>query len=104
MRIIGNTLLAAFPNRIVNLHPALLPSFPGRTGIQDAYDYGVKVTGVTVHYVDAGIDSGRSSPKNRCASNPANQLKNLKRGSMLWSMNYCPKQLPPYSNKKERIA
>ena len=59
MRIIGPTLLAAYPDRIVNLHPALLPSFPGRTGIQDAYDYGVKVTGVTVHYVDAGIDSGQ---------------------------------------------
>ncbi|WP_461212992.1 phosphoribosylglycinamide formyltransferase [Lacticaseibacillus sp. GG6-2] len=59
MRIIGPTLLQAYPDRIVNLHPALLPSFPGRTGIKDAYDYGVKVTGVTVHYVDAGIDSGK---------------------------------------------
>ena len=58
MRIIGPTLLEAYPEQIVNLHPALLPSFPGRTGIEDAYDYGVKVTGVTVHYVDAGIDSG----------------------------------------------
>ncbi|MFD1393690.1 phosphoribosylglycinamide formyltransferase [Lacticaseibacillus jixianensis] len=59
MRIIGETLLAAFPNRIINLHPALLPSFPGRTGIEDAFNYGVKVTGVTVHFVDAGIDSGQ---------------------------------------------
>ncbi|WDF82335.1 phosphoribosylglycinamide formyltransferase [Lacticaseibacillus pabuli] len=59
MRIIGPTLLNAYPNRIINLHPALLPSFPGRTGIADAYNYGVKVTGVTVHYVDAGIDSGQ---------------------------------------------
>ncbi|WP_461226364.1 phosphoribosylglycinamide formyltransferase [Lacticaseibacillus suihuaensis] len=59
MRIVGPTLLAAFPDRIINLHPALLPSFPGRTGIEDAWRYGVKVTGVTVHYVDAGIDSGR---------------------------------------------
>ncbi|WP_125702833.1 phosphoribosylglycinamide formyltransferase [Lacticaseibacillus daqingensis] len=59
MRIIGKTLLAAYPDRIINLHPALLPSFPGRAGIQDAYDYGVKVTGVTVHVVDAGVDSGR---------------------------------------------
>lgn len=58
MRIIGPTLLAAFPRRIVNLHPALLPAFPGRTGIADAYAYGVKITGVTVHYVDAGIDTG----------------------------------------------
>lgn len=59
MRIIGPTLLAAYPGQIINLHPALLPSFPGRTGIADAYAYGVKVTGVTVHVVDAGIDSGR---------------------------------------------
>ncbi|ERL64841.1 phosphoribosylglycinamide formyltransferase [Schleiferilactobacillus shenzhenensis] len=58
MRIIGPTLLAAFPRRIVNLHPALLPAFPGRTGIADAYAYGVKITGVTVHFVDAGIDTG----------------------------------------------
>ena len=58
MRIIGPTLLDAFPRRIINLHPALLPSFPGRQGIKDAFDYGVKVTGVTVHYVDAGIDTG----------------------------------------------
>ncbi|WP_225046976.1 phosphoribosylglycinamide formyltransferase [Lacticaseibacillus kribbianus] len=59
MRIVGETLLAAFPDRIINLHPALLPSFPGRTGIADALAYGVRVTGVTVHYVDAGVDSGR---------------------------------------------
>jgi phosphoribosylglycinamide formyltransferase-1 len=58
MRIIGPTLLRAFPKKIINLHPALLPSFPGRQGIQDAFDYGVKVTGVTVHFVDAGIDTG----------------------------------------------
>lgn len=58
MRILGPTLLGAFPRKIVNLHPALLPSFPGRTGIEDAFAYGVKVTGVTVHYVDAGVDSG----------------------------------------------
>lgn len=58
MRIIGPTLLTAFPHKIINLHPALLPAFPGRTGIADAYVYGVKVTGVTVHYVDAGIDTG----------------------------------------------
>jgi phosphoribosylglycinamide formyltransferase-1 len=58
MRILGPDLLAAYPRKIINLHPALLPSFPGRTGIADAYEYGVKVTGVTVHYVDAGVDSG----------------------------------------------
>ena len=59
MRIIGPQVLDAFPERIINTHPALLPSFPGAHGVRDALAYGVKVTGCTVHYVDAGIDTGR---------------------------------------------
>ena len=59
MRIIGKTLLEAFPMRIINLHPALLPSFPGAHGIADAYHYGVKVFGITIHFVDEGIDTGK---------------------------------------------
>jgi phosphoribosylglycinamide formyltransferase-1 len=59
MRLIGEVLLSVFPNRIINVHPALLPAFPGKNGIQQAYDYGVKIFGVTVHYVDAGIDTGK---------------------------------------------
>ena len=58
MRMVHEPLLAAFPNRIVNIHPALLPSFKGAHGIQDAYDYGVKVTGVTVHFADNRYDCG----------------------------------------------
>ena len=58
MKIISTTLLSAYAGKIINLHPALLPNFPGRHGIEDAYRAGVKATGVTVHYVDAGIDSG----------------------------------------------
>lgn len=58
MRIVGETLLSMFPRKIINIHPALLPAFPGAHGIQDAYNYGVKVFGVTIHYVDAGIDTG----------------------------------------------
>ncbi|HWL25128.1 MAG TPA: phosphoribosylglycinamide formyltransferase [Ureibacillus sp.] len=58
MRLIGNTLLAAYPNRIVNIHPSLLPSFPGKDAIGQAIDHGVKVTGVTVHLVDEGMDTG----------------------------------------------
>ncbi|BCA85990.1 phosphoribosylglycinamide formyltransferase [Enterococcus saigonensis] len=58
MRIIGPQLLAAFPKKIINIHPSLLPAFPGLHGIKDAYDYGVKVTGVTVHYIDDGVDTG----------------------------------------------
>lgn len=58
MRLIGPTLLDAYAGRIVNVHPSLLPAFPGKDAVGQALDHGVKVTGVTVHYVDAGLDSG----------------------------------------------
>lgn len=58
MRILGPAVLAAFPARIVNTHPALLPAFPGAHGVRDALEYGVTVTGCTVHIVDAGVDTG----------------------------------------------
>ncbi|MEU1126980.1 phosphoribosylglycinamide formyltransferase [Streptomyces sp. NPDC005899] len=58
MKIVGRTFLAEFGGRIVNTHPALLPSFPGAHGVRDALAYGVKVTGCTVHFVDDGVDTG----------------------------------------------
>ncbi|MGZ5292198.1 MAG: phosphoribosylglycinamide formyltransferase [Actinomycetota bacterium] len=58
MRIVGPELIAAFPWRIVNLHPALLPAFPGMRSVADALEWGVKVTGVTVHLVDEEVDHG----------------------------------------------
>ena len=58
MRIVKPALLAAFPMRVLNIHPALLPAFPGIHSWTQALDYGCKVAGVTVHFVDAGTDSG----------------------------------------------
>lgn len=58
MRIVGAELLTKYRGRILNIHPALLPSFKGREGIKDAFDYGVKFTGVTVHFVDEEMDAG----------------------------------------------
>lgn len=58
MRILSAGFIESFERSIINVHPSLLPSFKGRDGIRDAYEYGVKVTGVTVHFVDAGIDTG----------------------------------------------
>jgi phosphoribosylglycinamide formyltransferase-1 len=58
MRLIGNTILSTFPHRIINIHPSLLPAFPGKDAIQRAWHKGVKVSGVTTHLVDAGIDTG----------------------------------------------
>lgn len=58
MRLVTKTMLSAFPNRIVNIHPSLLPAFPGVDAQKQALDYGVKVTGCTVHLVDEGTDTG----------------------------------------------
>lgn len=58
MRILSRDFVAAYPNRIINVHPSLLPSFPGMNAQKQAIDYGAKITGVTVHFMDAGVDSG----------------------------------------------
>lgn len=58
MRFIGKVLLQHYANRIINLHPAYLPAFPGAHSIQDAYEAKAQYTGVTVHYVDEGVDTG----------------------------------------------
>jgi phosphoribosylglycinamide formyltransferase-1 len=58
MRVVGKPLIAAFPSRIMNIHPALLPSFPGLHGQRQAHEYGVKISGCTVHFVDEGMDTG----------------------------------------------
>ncbi|WP_461029975.1 phosphoribosylglycinamide formyltransferase, partial [Streptomyces sparsus] len=58
MKIVGKRFLARFGGRLVNTHPALLPSFPGAHGVRDALAYGVKLTGCTVHFVDDGVDTG----------------------------------------------
>lgn len=58
MRILGRTFLSSFPNRVINIHPALLPAFPGIDAQRQALDYGVKFSGCTVHFVDEGMDSG----------------------------------------------
>jgi len=58
MRLLGNKFISAYPGRVMNIHPALLPAFPGLNAQQQALDYGVKLSGCTVHFVDEGMDSG----------------------------------------------
>jgi phosphoribosylglycinamide formyltransferase-1 len=58
MRLLGPEFLAAFPQRVINIHPALVPAFPGVHAQKAALDYGVKIAGCSVHFVDGGIDSG----------------------------------------------
>ena len=59
MRVLTPVFLDAYPGRIINIHPALLPAFPGVDAAKQALDYGVKMTGCTVHFVDQGVDSGK---------------------------------------------
>ncbi|ABK70354.1 phosphoribosylglycinamide formyltransferase [Mycolicibacterium smegmatis] len=58
MKILGAEFLSRFPGRVVNTHPALLPAFPGAHAVREALNYGVRVTGCTVHLVDSGVDTG----------------------------------------------
>lgn len=58
MQLLSDEFLVAFPGRVINVHPALLPAFPGLRAVEQAVEYGVKVFGVTVHFVDQGVDTG----------------------------------------------
>ena len=58
MKIVGTTLLKAYEGRIINIHPAYLPEFPGAHGIDDAWEAGVDQSGVTIHWIDSGVDTG----------------------------------------------
>lgn len=77
MRFIGKVLLEAYPKAIINLHPAYLPEFPGVHSIQDAFEAGVSQTGVTVHYVDEGVDTGPIIRQERVPIDPNWNLETL---------------------------
>ena len=77
MRIIKQDLLDAYPNRIINIHPSLLPAFPGLDAGKQAYEAGVSATGCTVHYVDAGIDTGEIIVQKEVAIEPHDSLEQL---------------------------
>lgn len=77
MRLIGPTLLASYPNKIINIHPSLLPAFPGKDAIGKAYRAKVKTTGVTIHYVDEGIDTGPIIAQQEIPIDPEDTLADL---------------------------
>ncbi|TDM12368.1 phosphoribosylglycinamide formyltransferase [Macrococcus lamae] len=66
MKLLGPTLLNAYPGRILNIHPSILPSFPGKNAVGQALSYGCRVTGATVHYVDSGMDTGKIIDQMSC--------------------------------------
>ncbi len=77
MRLIGETLLTAFPGKIVNIHPSLLPAFPGLHAIEKAYQHGVKVFGITIHFVDNGMDTGTILAQDSCRMDGTESLEEI---------------------------
>lgn len=77
MRFIGDVLLMNYPNGIINLHPAYLPNFPGAHSIQDAFEAKASYTGVTIHYVDAGVDTGEIIHQEKIEIDPKWSLATL---------------------------
>lgn len=99
MRIIGPALLAAFPNQIINIHPSLLPSFPGLHGIKEAFDYGVKITGITIHYIDAGVDTGPIIAQAVTQISPEETLESLEQKIHQLEHHWYPKVLADITRK-----
>lgn len=77
MRILTTAFIEAFPNKIINIHPSLLPAFKGAHAIKDAFHYGVKVTGVTVHLVDEKVDNGEIIAQEAVGILPEDTLQTL---------------------------
>lgn len=77
MRLIGSGLLTAYPQKIINIHPSLLPAFPGLHGIRDAFEAGVGETGVTIHYIDEGVDTGPIIAQEKVVILPEDDLISL---------------------------
>ncbi|MBF0779088.1 phosphoribosylglycinamide formyltransferase [Streptococcus cuniculi] len=77
MKIVAATLLARYEGRMINIHPAYLPEFPGAHGIEDAWNAGVSQSGVTVHWVDSGVDSGQIIRQERVPILPEDTLESF---------------------------
>ncbi|SDX09367.1 formyltetrahydrofolate-dependent phosphoribosylglycinamide formyltransferase [Marininema mesophilum] len=90
MRLIGPTLLQAYPWRILNIHPSLLPAFQGKDAIQKALEYGVRWTGVTVHWIDEGVDTGPIVDQKPVLVEPDDTLETLTKKVQFVEHNLYP--------------
>lgn len=106
MRFIGEVLLTNYPNRIINIHPAYLPNFPGAHGILDAYEAKAEFTGVTVHYVDEGVDTGEIIAQEKIMIDPAWSLETLEEHVHALEYQLFPKviaQIAENLNKQKEV-
>lgn len=103
MRLLTPALLGRFKGRVINIHPALLPSFPGAHGYEDAWDYGVKVSGCTVHFVDEGCDTGAIILQAVNPIEPDDTLETFKQRGLAIEHQALPEAIRLYCTGRLRI-
>jgi phosphoribosylglycinamide formyltransferase-1 len=103
MRILKGEFLRAFADRVINIHPSLLPAFPGLEAWRQALDYGVKVTGCTVHFVDQGIDSGAIIAQTAVPVHDSDTTETLHARIQLAERETYPKALTLLAQGKVRV-
>ncbi|HEX5037693.1 MAG TPA: phosphoribosylglycinamide formyltransferase [bacterium] len=104
MRVLSPHFIKKFPNRILNIHPALLPSFPGTRAIEQAWNYGAKVTGVTVHFVDEGTDTGPIVLQEAVPIIPKETLESLEKKVHFVEHRLFPEAIRLFAEKKLAVA
>lgn len=104
MRLVGPVLLGRYPGRILNIHPALLPSFPGLDAQRQALRHGVKVSGCTVHFVDAGTDSGPIVAQRPVPVLPGDDEEALSRRILLQEHRLYPRAISLFFSGRLQIA
>ena len=100
MRILSEPFIHAFKGKIINLHPSLLPSFKGAQGIRDAYQYGVKVTGCSVHWVTPALDAGPIIDQKSVRIDPTDTLESLEQKIHAAEHQLLPDVVARLSNAK----
>ncbi|WP_404447463.1 phosphoribosylglycinamide formyltransferase [Sutcliffiella horikoshii] len=104
MRLIGPTLLDAYKGKIVNIHPSLLPAFPGLDAVGQALEYGVKLTGVTIHFVDEGMDTGPIIAQHTIEIGPDDTRESLEKKIHEIEHTFYPKTLQQLFTVKGEAA
>ena len=103
MRILGSKFIKEYKNKILNIHPALLPAFPGMDAQKQAIKYGVKVSGCTVHFVDSGVDTGPILLQSTVLVNSDDTAKTLSKKILREEHKLYPKAIQMLASKKIRI-
>lgn len=104
MRLIGSTLLNAYEGRMVNIHPSLLPSFPGLDAIGQAFQAKVKITGVTIHFVDEGMDTGSIIAQEPVRIEPEDTVDSLQEKVQIVEHTLYPETLQTIIHQMERLS